>query len=170
MQMQKFLGVSEMEETYVHPSAVLMGDITLGRQVSIWPTAVLRADMASIQVGELTNIQDGSILHVDTDKPLIIGNNVTVGHKAVLHSCTVGNNCLIGIGSIILDDVEIGDNCMIAAGSLVSPGKKIPPNSLVMGEPGRIIRSLTEEEIKKLDQSSKTYWQLALRAMGKEQE
>jgi len=147
-----------------------MGKVTLGDYVSIWPTAVLRGDMDSIKIGNWTNIQDGCVLHVDTGIPLIIGNNVTVGHKAVLHSCKVGDNCLIGIGSIILDCAEIGDNCLIAAGTLVSPGKKIPANSLVMGKPGRIIRTVTQEEIEKQKKSPQIYWELALKAMEKEQE
>lgn len=155
---------------YIHPSAVLSGDIELGKHVSIWPAAVLRADMDSIRIGDRTNIQDGCVLHVDTGTPLIVGKSVTIGHRAVLHSCTVGDNCLIGIGAIVLDGAEIGENCLIAAGSLISPGKKIPPRSLVMGAPGRIIRALTEEEIEKQHKSPETYWQLALKAMGKEQD
>lgn len=153
---------------YIHPSAVVMGDVTLGNQVSIWPQAALRADMSSITVGDGTNIQDGAVLHVDTGCPLVIGTGVTIGHQAVLHSCTVEDGCLIGIGAIILDGAVIGKYSMIAAGSLVSPGKKIPPNSLVMGTPGRIIRTLTEAEVEKLKNSARTYWQLAQKA--KEQE
>lgn len=112
------------KEQYIHPAAVVMGDVTLGKYVSIWPAAVVRGDMAAIRIGDWTNVQDGCVLHVDTGRPLIIGNNVTIGHRAVLHSCTVGDNSLIGIGAIVLDGAEVGDNCLIAAGSLISPGKK----------------------------------------------
>lgn len=158
------------KEQYIHPAAVVMGNVTLGKFVSIWPAAVVRGDMAAISIGDWTNVQDGCVLHVDTDRPLVIGNNVTIGHRAVLHSCTVGDNSLIGIGAIVLDGAEVGENCLIAAGSLISPGKKIPPNSLVMGAPGRIIRSLTAEEIEKQKQGPRRYWELAQRAMEKEQE
>jgi carbonic anhydrase/acetyltransferase-like protein (isoleucine patch superfamily) len=150
---------------YIHPSAVVMGDVSLGNYVSIWPNAVVRGDMDAVKIGDWTNVQDGSVLHVDTGIPLLVGNNVTIGHKAVLHSCTIGANCLVGIGAIVLNKAEIGENCLIAAGALVSPGKKIPPNSLVMGKPGRIIRKLDPDEIEKLKKSAKTYWQLALKAM-----
>jgi len=155
---------------FVHPSAVVMGDVTLGKQVSIWPTAVLRGDMDAIKIGDWTNVQDGCVLHVDTGIPLLIGNSVTIGHRAVLHSCTIGDNTLVGIGAIVLDGAEVGENCLIAAGTLISPGKKIPPNSLVMGQPGRIIRTLTPEEVEKQKKSPKHYWELALKAMEKEQE
>lgn len=157
-------------QQYVHPSAVIMGEVKLGNCVSIWPSAVLRGDMDTIIIGDWTNVQDGCVLHVETGTPLKIGSNVTIGHRAVLHSCTVGDNSLIGIGSIVLDNAEIGENCLIAAGSLISPGKRIPPNSLVMGQPGRIIRTLTEEELTRQKNSPRTYWNLALQAMEKEQE
>ena len=155
---------------YIHPAATVMGNVTLGDYVNIWPAAVVRADMAPIEIGAWTNVQDGCVLHVETNLPLVIGSNVTIGHRAVLHSCSIGDNCLIGMGAIILDGAEIGENCLIAAGSLVPPGKIIPPNSLVMGLPGRVVRQLTQAEISKQKKSPRTYWQLALRAMGKEQD
>jgi|SRR5690554_1193587 len=158
------------KEQYIHPSAVIMGDITLGKQVSIWPNAVVRGDMDAIKIGDWSNVQDGCVLHVETGLPLVIGSHVTIGHKAVLHSCTVGDNSLIGIGSIVLDGAEIGEGCLIAAGALVSPGKKIPPRSLVMGTPGRIIRQLTDDELQQQKAAPKGYWQLAQKAMEKEQE
>ena len=155
---------------YIHPAATVMGNVTLGDYVNIWPAAVVRADMAPIEIGAWTNVQDGCVLHVETNLPLVIGSNVTIGHRAVLHSCSIGDNCLIGMGAIILDGAEIGENCLIAARSLVPPGKIIPPNSLVMGHPGRVVRQLTQAEIGKQKKSPRTYWQLALRAMGKEQD
>lgn len=154
---------------YIHPTATLMGDITLGDYVSIWPSAVIRGDIASIKIGSWTNVQDCCVLHVETGQPLLIGNNVTIGHGAILHGCTIGDNCIIGMGAIILDKAQIGANCLIAAGSLVPPAKIIPPGSLVMGQPGRVVRQLTAEELEKQKNSPKAYWQLALRAMGKEQ-
>lgn len=158
------------KQQYIHSSAVIMGQVNLGDKVNIWPTAVLRGDMAPISIGDCTNVQDGSVLHTDRELPLVVGANVTIGHRAVLHSCTIGDNSLIGIGTIVLNGVRIGKNCMIAAGSLVSPNKEIPDNSLVMGSPGRIIRTLTQEEIHHLHQSPKTYWQLAVEQIEKEQE
>lgn len=156
------------KQVLIHPSAVVTGAVKLGNQVSIWPQAAVRADMNSITVGDGSNIQDGAVLHVDTDCPLEIGSNVTIGHQAVLHGCTVEENCLIGIGAIVLDRANIGKDSLIAAGTLVSPGKRIPPRSLVMGTPGRIIRSLSDDEVAKIKNSAATYWNLAQKA--KEQE
>lgn len=154
---------------YIHSAATVMGTVRLGDYVSVWPTAVIRGDMAPIEIGAWSNVQDGCVLHVEPGLPLRIGNNVTIGHKAVLHSCTIEDNCLIGIGAIILDGATIGANSLIAAGSLVPPGKTIPPGSLVMGQPGKVTRPLTAAEIEKQKNSPRAYWQLALRAMGKEQ-
>ncbi len=148
-------------ENIIHSSAVVMGDVRLAGKVSIWPQAVLRADMNWMKIGQQTNIQDGAVLHVDSDCPLEVGSDVTVGHMAMLHGCTIQDNCLIGIGAIVLDGAVVGENTMVAAGSLISPGKKIPPNSLVMGTPGRIIRELSEEEVESIKKSASRYWQMA---------
>lgn len=132
----------------VHDAAVVIGKVILGDDVSLWPGAVLRGDMDFIQVGARTNIQDGSVFHTDTGYPAIIGEDCVVGHQACVHACKVGNRCLIGIGSIILTGAEIGDECIIAAGALVPAGKKIPPRSLVMGMPGKVVRQVTDEDVK----------------------
>ena len=135
------------EEYYVADSASVIGDVTLRNQSSIWFGAVLRGDIEPIIVGERSNIQDNSVAHTSRNQPMILGDDVTVGHKVTLHGCRVGNNCLIGMGAILLDGCEIGDNCIIGAGSLIGMGKKIPPGSLAVGSPARVIRTLDEEDL-----------------------
>jgi carbonic anhydrase/acetyltransferase-like protein (isoleucine patch superfamily) len=144
----------------VHDAAVVIGQVTLGDDVSVWPGAVLRGDMDFIQVGARTNIQDGAVFHTDTGYPAIIGEDCVVGHQARVHACKVGNRCLIGIGSIILTGAEIGDECIIAAGALVPEGKKIPPRSLVMGMPGKVVRQVTDEDVKGILSGVKEYLHL----------
>ena len=135
------------EEYYVADSASVIGAVTLHNQASIWFGAVLRGDIEPIIVGERSNIQDNSVAHTSRGQPVILGDDVTVGHKVTLHGCTVGNNCLIGMGAILLDGCEIGDNCIIGAGSIIGMGKKIPPGSLAVGSPARVIRTLSEEDM-----------------------
>lgn len=156
------------ESAYVAEGAAVIGDVTIGEKTSIWFNTVLRGDTHPITVGKYTNIQDNSTVHVNHDYPTIIGDYVTVGHGAIVHACTVGDNCLIGMGAIILSYSEIGENCIIAAGSLVPERKKIPPNSLVMGTPGKVVRTLTEEEIKGIRQSALNYCREAQDYIGQE--
>ena len=127
-------------------SAALIGDVTLGENVTVWYGAVLRGDVGPIRIGPGSNIQDNCTVHCAVDVPTVVGENVVVGHGAILHSCTVGDGCLIGMGAILLDGCVIGEGSVIAAGALVPPGKSIPPRSLVMGVPGRVVRQVTEEE------------------------
>jgi carbonic anhydrase/acetyltransferase-like protein (isoleucine patch superfamily) len=135
----------------IHPSAFIastaavMGDVTLGEESSIWYGAVLRGDMAAIIIGAQTNIQDGSIVHVDTGVPCTIGQRVGVGHRVILHGCTVGDDCLIAMGSVLLNGVRIGAGSVVAAGAVVREGMEVPPGSLVMGVPGRIVRPVDAE-------------------------
>ncbi|AFN35664.1 gamma carbonic anhydrase family protein [Taylorella equigenitalis] len=123
----------------IHPSAfifenaIIIGDVTIGPKSSVWPNTAIRGDVNKVVIGEGTNIQEGSVLHEASEYPLIIGDYVTIGHMAMVHACTIGNGCLIGMNSIILDGAVIGDNCIIAAGAIVTEGKQIPPNSLVVG-------------------------------------
>jgi len=131
---------------YIAPEAVVLGDVRLGDNASVWPGAVLRGDIAPVIVGRFTNIQDLSLCHVANDKPCVIGDEVTVGHRAILHACKVEDGCLIGMGAIVLDDCVIGAESLVAAGSLVTPGTIIPPGSLVMGAPAKVKRALTPEE------------------------
>ena len=140
-----------MRPPSIHPSAFIastaavMGDVTLGEESSIWYGAVLRGDMAAIIIGAQTNIQDGSIVHVDTGVPCTIGQRVGVGHRVILHGCTVGDDCLIAMGSVLLNGVRIGAGSVVAAGAVVREGMEVPPGSLVMGVPGRIVRPVDAE-------------------------
>ncbi|MGI5852183.1 MAG: gamma carbonic anhydrase family protein [Caldicoprobacterales bacterium] len=149
------------ESCFVAENATLIGQVTLRKNVNIWYGAVLRGDDHYISIGENTNIQDNCVIHIDHDFPTIIGDDVTVGHGAIVHACKVGNNVLIGMGAIVLNGAEIGDNVIIAAGSLVPPGKKIPSNTLVMGSPAKVTRELTEQNISDIRDSAMYYAELA---------
>jgi gamma-carbonic anhydrase len=138
---------SVAETAFVAPSATLVGAVSVGEHSSIWYQAVVRADIHSIQIGNRTNIQDGSILHVADQYPLLIGNEVTCGHRAIVHACSVGDRVLIGMGAIILDGAEIGPDCIIGAQALITKGSKLSPGSLVVGSPAKVLRPLTDMEI-----------------------
>ncbi len=146
---------------FVHASAVVIGDVLLHKGASIWPGAVLRGDYNRIEVGENTNIQDLCLLHITDTLPCVVGANVTVGHGAIVHACVVEDDCLIGMGAILLDGCHIGRGSWVAAGSLVPAGKEIPPGVLVMGSPAKIVRELTEEELKKHLSQNRAYADLA---------
>lgn len=153
--------VSAAQAAFVSPRAVLTGEVSLGADSSIWHNSTLRGDIAPISVGARTNIQDGAVLHVADGLPCVVGEDVTVGHGAIVHGCSVGNRCLIGMGAILLNGAEIGEECIVGAGALVTEGKKIPPRSLVLGNPGKITRSISDEEVSKILQSAATYIKLA---------
>ncbi|PCH62404.1 MAG: gamma carbonic anhydrase family protein [SAR86 cluster bacterium] len=142
---------------YVADNATVLGLVTLENNVSVWFNAVIRGDNAPIKIGENSNIQDGAVLHNDPGVPLTIGKNVTIGHKAMLHGCTVGDNSLIGINAVILNGAKIGKNCLIGANSLVPEGKEIPDGSLVMGSPGKVVRTLSAEQQEGLRKSADVY-------------
>ncbi len=147
---------------WVAPDAQVMGNVTLHKNASVWFGAVLRGDNEMITIGENSNVQDGSVLHTDPGSPLTLGKNVTIGHKVMLHGCTVGDNSLIGIGSIILNNTKIGKNCLIGANTLIAEGKEIPDNSMVLGAPGKVVRQLTDEQAAGLEFSATHYvenWQ-----------
>lgn len=144
------------KETFIADSVDLIGDISIGKGSSIWFGTVIRGDYNSIKIGQNTNIQDNSVLHVG-QTPLNIGNNVTIGHNAIVHGCQVEDNVLIGMGAIILDGVKIGKNSIIGAGALVTGNKIIPENSLVMGVPGKVVRTLSEEEIDSIKSNAESY-------------
>src|SRR4030066_1694576 len=136
---------------FIAPSSDVIGDVKIGEHSSLWFGTVTRGDVNFITIGKNTNIQDGSVLHVTTDKyPLIIGDNVTVGHNAILHGCKVGNCCLIGMGAIILDDVKIGDGCIIGAGAVLPEHTVIEPETLVMGIPAKPKRKVTRDELSEI--------------------
>jgi carbonic anhydrase/acetyltransferase-like protein (isoleucine patch superfamily) len=125
---------------FVAPGAAIMGDVTIGQDASVWYGAVLRGDMAPIVIGSESNLQDGTIVHVDEGMPCTVGRRVGVGHRVILHGCTVEDECLIGMGSILLNGVRIGTGSVVAAGAVIPEGMQVPPRSLVMGVPGRIVR------------------------------
>ena len=146
------------QEVFLAPDAWVIGDVELGDQVSIFFGAVLRGDLLPIRVGRGTNIQEHAMVHTTHGrKPAVIGEYCTVGHRAIVHGCTVGNRCLVGMGAIILDETEIGDECVIAAGCLIPEGKTIPPRSMVMGVPGKVVRELTVAEVTMLPVSAERY-------------
>ena len=142
---------------WVAPGAFVRGDVTIDEQANIWYNAVLRGDQESITVGKATSVQDNCVLHGDAGCNVVVGQYVTVGHGAVLHGCTVEDNCLIGMGATLLNRAVIGKHCLIGANSLIPEGKVIPDRSLVCGSPGRIIRELTDHEIAKLKASATNY-------------
>ena len=144
-------------EAWVASNATLIGKVKLEKNSSIWFNAVLRGDIELISIGENSNVQDGSVLHTDPGYKLNVGKGVTVGHMVMLHGCQIADDTLIGIGSIILNNAKIGKNCIIGANSLITENKIIPDNSLVVGSPGRVLRKVTEEEIKAIHENAKHY-------------
>jgi carbonic anhydrase/acetyltransferase-like protein (isoleucine patch superfamily) len=145
-------------EVFVAENATLIGDVVLGARASVWFGAVLRADVSSIRVGAGSNIQDLSVVHVDSGGfSTHVGDEVTVGHRVILHGCRIGNRCLIGMGAIVMNGAEIGEECILGAGSLVSPGTKIPPGVLALGSPAKVKRDLSEEEKASIRESAARY-------------
>ena len=144
-------------DAWVAPNATLIGKVKLEKNSSIWFNAVLRGDIELISIGENSNIQDGSVLHTDPGYKLNVGKGVTVGHMVMLHGCQIDDSTLIGIGSIILNNAKIGKNCIIGANTLITENKVIPDNSLVVGSPGRVLRKVTDDEIKAIHENAKHY-------------
>lgn len=144
-------------QAFVADSADVIGDVEVGEGSSIWYRAVLRGDINSIRIGKNTNVQDGAVIHNDYNSPAVIGDNVTIGHNAIVHGAIIKDNCLIGMGAVILNDAVIGENCIIGAGAVVTQGKVIPPESLVLGAPGRVVRSLTQEEVESIRRNADIY-------------
>ena len=143
---------------FIAPTACVIGDVQIGEKSSLWFNVVVRGDVNHIRIGKRTNVQDGSIIHVTRGThPTVIGDDVTIGHSVTLHGCTVENSCLIGIGAIVLDGVTIGESSLVAAGSVVAPGTKVPPRSLVIGNPGKIKRTLTDAECSNLLSFAENY-------------
>jgi carbonic anhydrase/acetyltransferase-like protein (isoleucine patch superfamily) len=142
---------------FIHPLAFVCGDVSLGNRASVWPFAVLRGDTARIAVGDDSNVQDGSVLHVDEGVPCIVGARVAIGHRAVVHGATIEDDCLIGMGAILLNHVSVGRGSIVAAGALCPEGMQIPPESLVMGVPARIVRSTTPAERERIARTVASY-------------
>lgn len=142
---------------FIAKGAVVLGNVSIKKDCSIWYNATVRSTEAPITIGEGSNIQDNAVLHVDQNHPVSIGSYVTIGHGAIIHGCSIDDNSLIGMGAIILNGAKIGKNCIIAAGALIPQNKEIPDNSVVMGSPGKIMRQATEEEIEKNTKNAKHY-------------
>ena len=147
---------------WVAPDAHVIGDVILGKDVGIWFGSVLRGDNDVIKIGNETNIQENTIIHVDPDTPVTIGNNCTIGHNAIIHGCTIGNNSLVGMGATILNNAKIGNNCLVGAGALVTENKEFPDGWLIVGSPAKAVRELNQEMIDNMTRSSKHYVALSL--------
>jgi carbonic anhydrase/acetyltransferase-like protein (isoleucine patch superfamily) len=144
-------------DAYVHPAAHVIGDVTLGARASVWPTAVIRGDTAPIAVGEGSNVQDGAVLHVDHGVPCTVGRRVAIGHRAIVHGATVHDDCLIGMGAILLNRVVVGSGSIVAAGAVCPEGMEIPPDSLVIGVPARVRRETTPDERERIGRTVQSY-------------
>jgi carbonic anhydrase/acetyltransferase-like protein (isoleucine patch superfamily) len=145
------------ESAFLTDSVTVIGEVTIKANANIWYGVVIRGDTEPIVIGENSNVQEGTTLHTDHGCPLIIGDNVTVGHQAMLHGCIIGDGSLIGIQAVVLNDAKIGRNCLVGAGSLVTEGKEFPDNSLIIGSPARAVRTLTEAELDRMKQSAEMY-------------
>ncbi len=164
MPIRPFKGIAPKihETALITDDAFVIGDVHIGSEVSIWFGSIIRGDVNYIRIGDRTNIQDGSVIHVSSkDHPTVLEHEITVGHRVTLHGCYVETGCLIGIGSIILDGSRIGRNSLVAAGSLVTPGTVIPPESLAMGAPAKVKRKVTPEELENLSRSWRNYVELS---------
>lgn len=145
------------DDAYVAAEATVIGRVELKARASVWPGAVIRGDNEPIVVGTASNVQEGAVLHTDPGCPLDIGDNVTIGHQAMLHGCTIGDGSLIGIQAVVLNGAKIGKNCLVGAGALVTEGKEFPDNSLIVGSPAKVVRTLTPENIAGLEASAVAY-------------
>ena len=156
----------EADRFWIAPDAVLIGRVSLGRGVGIWFGAVLRGDRDPIVVGDETNVQDGAVLHTDAGFPLTIGRGCTIGHRAIVHGCTIGDNTLIGMGAIVMNGARIGKDCVLGAGALVTENKAFPDGSLILGVPARVVRPLDHAAIADLHRSAQSYVDNARRFRG----
>ena len=148
---------------WIADSAQVMGRVALAEDVSVWFGTVIRGDTESITIGRGSNIQDGTVMHADIGMPIVLGEHVTVGHKVMLHGCTIGDETLIGIGAVVLNGAKIGRNCLVGAGALVTEGKEFPDGSMILGSPAKAVRTLTPEQMQGLRQSARHYVQNARR-------
>jgi len=154
--------MSKIDPTaFIHPTAVILGDVTLGQRVSVWPTAVLRGDSDVIVIGDDSNVQDGTVIHADEGVPTHVGKRVGIGHRAIVHGATIDDDVLIAMGAVILNGAHIGSGSIIGAGAVVTEGKRIPENSLVIGVPGRIVRQTTIEERERIKKTVEAYLELS---------
>jgi carbonic anhydrase/acetyltransferase-like protein (isoleucine patch superfamily) len=145
---------------FVHEKAIVLGDVTLGARVSVWPTAVIRGDSDAITIGDDSNVQDGTIIHVDHGLPTKIGKRVAIGHRAIVHGSTVEDDCLIAMGAILLNGVHVGTGSIVGAGAMCPEGMKIPPNSLAIGIPARVVRETSDAERERIKHTVESYLEL----------
>ena len=156
------------QSAFIEESAKVIGDVHIGEQSGVWFNSIVRGDVNYIRIGKRTNVQDNCTLHVTKDVyPLILGDDITVGHSVVLHGCTIRDRCLIGMGAIVMDNAEIGEDSIVGAGAVVSEGTKVPPGSLVVGVPGRVTRTLRPEDKERIKRSALNYIAYARDYMGK---
>ena len=146
---------------YIMESAEIIGDVTIGEDSSVWNNAVIRGDGSYIRIGKNSNVQDMCVIHTDYDIPVEIGDNVTIGHGAIVHCRRLGSNCIIGMGAMLLDNAEIGEYCIVAAGAVVTEGQIIPPKSLVMGIPGKVVREIGAADIQRIERAARDYLRLS---------
>lgn len=151
------------KNVFVAPNATVIGNVILAEGSSVWYGAVLRGDNDLISIGKNSNIQDLSVIHVDPSKPVSIGMGCTIGHRAIIHGASIGNNVLIGMGAIIMNKVTIGDNCIVGAGALITENKTIPPNSLVLGSPAKVVKTLSNDQVEAIRANAQVYVQNAQR-------
>ncbi len=152
---------------FIHPTAVVVGDVRFGSRCSVWLNASIRADQNKIALGNASNVQDNAVLHVSRQAAVKIGSHVSIGHSAIVHGCTIGDHTIIGMGAILLNGARIGKNCLVAAGALVTENARVPAGSLVMGVPGKVVRRLSKAEIKALKTNALEYLRLAQSHRGK---
>lgn len=157
------------DDCFIAETAVIVGDVKIGANTSVWYGVVLRGDVHHIRIGSEVSVQDNSVIHVTSGQhPTVVGDRVTIGHSVVLHGCTIGEQCLIGMGAIVMDQAVIGKNCVVGAGALVTPGTEIPEGHLALGSPAQIKRKLTDDELRWISTSSKHYVDLAARYLASE--
>lgn len=157
------------EGCFLAETSVLIGDLELGNRSSVWYGAVIRADVHYVRIGEDVSVQDNTVIHVTSGQhPTVVGDRVTIGHSVVLHGCTVGDDCLIGMGAIIMDRAIIGANCVVGAGALVTPGTEIPEGHLALGSPAKVSRKLTDDELRWISTSSEHYVDLAAQYLAQD--
>lgn len=157
------------DDCFIAETAVIVGDVEIGANTSVWYGVVLRGDVHHIRIGSEVSVQDNSVIHVTSGQhPTVVGDRVTIGHSVVLHGCTIGEQCLIGMGAIVMDQAVIGKNCVVGAGALVTPGTEIPEGHLALGSPAQIKRKLTDDELRWISTSSKHYVDLAARYLASE--
>lgn len=155
----------QFHDAFIADNATILGDVTIGKQVSIWFGAVIRADKDSVAIGDWSNIQDNAVLHTSAGHPVRIGREVSVGHGAILHGCTVRDRVLIGMGAIVLNGAVVGEESLLGAGTVVTEGMDVPPGSVVVGVPGKVLKTVTDEQRRNIAQNAANYWELAGRYM-----